>query len=81
MAKEKTSDEGFEVESQQPPPGFGDGRLAKRPGAVDTYRWISFWLEPSIEATDTFFKQVLGPQWLGESPSPMCVCVCCARPW
>lgn len=74
MTKEKTSDEGFELDVQPPPPvdiRYKDpktGKYVKRPGAVDAFRWMSFWLEPSVEATDTFFEQVIDPVWLEESP-------------
>ncbi|BFZ65494.1 hypothetical protein YB2330_006667 [Saitoella coloradoensis] len=74
ITKEKTSDEGFELNAQPPPPvdiRYKDpktGKYVKRPGAVDAFRWMSFWLEPSVEATDTFFEQVIDPVWLEESP-------------
>ncbi|TQN64030.1 hypothetical protein CSHISOI_11434 [Colletotrichum shisoi] len=35
------------------------GRYLKTPGAVDAYRWMSFWPEPSVEATDTVSEHVL----------------------
>ncbi|KAH7161676.1 hypothetical protein EDB81DRAFT_944310 [Dactylonectria macrodidyma] len=76
MTKEQTSDEGFELDADPPPPvdiRYKDPETAnyvKRPGAVDAYRWMSFWLEPSVEATDTFFEQVLDPVWLENSPEP-----------
>ncbi|CCT73221.1 uncharacterized protein FFUJ_10097 [Fusarium fujikuroi IMI 58289] len=70
MTKEKTTDEGFELEAQFPPhvdirhKDPDTGAYVKRPGAVDAYRWMSFWLEPSVEATDTFFQKVIDPVWL-----------------
>ncbi|KAM7219919.1 hypothetical protein V8F06_004774 [Rhypophila decipiens] len=75
MTKEQTSDEGFELDADPPPPvdirvkdpTGRTSKYVKRPGAVDAYRWMSFWLEPSTEATDTFFEQVLDPVWLAES--------------
>lgn len=73
MTKESSSEEGFELEVESPPPvdirikDPQTGKYVKRPGAVDAYRWMSFWLEPSTEATDTFFEQVLDPVWLEES--------------
>ena len=76
MTKDRSSDEGFELTVEPPPPvdiRYKDpktGKYVKRPGAVDAYRWMSFWLEPSVEATDTFFEQVLDPVWLEESPEP-----------
>ncbi|KAL5591214.1 hypothetical protein FOVSG1_010103 [Fusarium oxysporum f. sp. vasinfectum] len=73
MTKEKTSDEGFELKVGMPPSvdirqvDPTTKKLVNRPGAVDSYRWMSFWLEPSVEATDVFFKKVIDPQWLEES--------------
>ncbi|RSL86997.1 hypothetical protein CDV31_016322 [Fusarium ambrosium] len=64
MTKEKTSDEGFELDAQPPPSvdiRYKDpktGKYVKRPGAVDAFRWMSFWLEPSV----------IDPIWLEESP-------------
>ncbi|KAJ4141752.1 hypothetical protein NW768_000969 [Fusarium equiseti] len=71
MAKETNSEEGFELAIEAPPPvdiKYKDknGLYVKKPGAVDAYRWMSFWLEPSVEATDTFFEQVVDPKWLEE---------------
>ncbi|KAF5705139.1 hypothetical protein FMUND_12218 [Fusarium mundagurra] len=74
MTKEKTLDKGFELDVQLPPKlSIRDedpdtGEFVERPGAVDTYRWMSFWLEPSVEATDTFFQKVIDPVWLEQSP-------------
>ncbi|KAJ0381918.1 hypothetical protein COL922a_013586 [Colletotrichum nupharicola] len=72
--KDKSSEEGFELATELPP--YVDiryqdkttGEYFKTPGAVDAYRWMSFWLEPSVEATDTFFEHVLNHVWLEESP-------------
>jgi hypothetical protein len=76
MTKERSSEEGFELEVEPCPPVSihrrdpRNGKLAKRPGAVEAFRWMSFWLEPSVEATDTFFEQVLDQAWLAMSPEP-----------
>ncbi|KAF5620263.1 hypothetical protein F52700_11585 [Fusarium sp. NRRL 52700] len=74
MTKEKTLDRGFELDAVLPPKVSirdedpATGEFVKRPGAVDAYRWMSFWLEPSVEATDTFFEKVIDPAWLEQSP-------------
>ncbi|KAI5458855.1 hypothetical protein BGZ63DRAFT_466510 [Mariannaea sp. PMI_226] len=60
MTKEKTSN----IRYKDPK----TGKYVKRPGDVDAFGWMSFWLEPSVEATDTFFEQVIDPVWLEESP-------------
>lgn len=76
LTKEKTSSTSFALEADFPPAvdirrrDEVTGKLVKRPGAVDAYRWMSFWLEESVEATDVFFNQVLDPQWLEESTEP-----------
>ncbi|KAK2769529.1 hypothetical protein CKAH01_15148 [Colletotrichum kahawae] len=74
MTKDKSSEEGFELATELPPSvdirsqDKSTGEYFKTPGAVDAYRWMSFWLEPSVEATDTFFEHVLNPGWLEDSP-------------
>ncbi|KAI8253575.1 hypothetical protein K4K58_007098 [Colletotrichum sp. SAR11_239] len=74
--KDKSSEEGFELATELPPSVViryqdkNTGKYFKTPGAVDAYRWMSFWLEPSVEATDTFFEHVLNHVWLEESPEP-----------
>ncbi|KAF9879435.1 hypothetical protein CkaCkLH20_02978 [Colletotrichum karsti] len=76
MTKDKEAEEGFELKADLPPAVDLRVRdentkiVSKTPGAVDCYRWMSFWLEPSVEATDVFFKQVLNPVWLEGSPEP-----------
>jgi hypothetical protein len=76
MTKEMTSDEEFDLECDLPPPvdirkyDTVSKRLIKKPGAVDCCRWMSFWLEPSVDATEVFFQQVLDPAWLEQSPDP-----------
>ncbi|KAH0425359.1 hypothetical protein CcaCcLH18_11015 [Colletotrichum camelliae] len=76
MTKDKSSEEGFELATELPPSvdirsqDKSTGEYFKTPGAVDAYRWMSFWLEPSVEATDTFFEHVLNPVWLEDSPEP-----------
>ncbi|KAF4908664.1 hypothetical protein CGCVW01_v012188 [Colletotrichum viniferum] len=76
ITKEKASEQGFELVTELPPPvdlrckDPDTGEYVKRAGAVDAYRWMSFWLEPSVEATDTFFEHVLNRTWLEDSPEP-----------
>lgn len=76
LTKEKTSETSFALDVDFPPAvdirvrNETTGKLVKRPGAVDAYRWMSFWLEESVEATDVFFSQVIDPQWLQESAEP-----------
>ncbi|PWY97400.1 hypothetical protein BCV70DRAFT_67029 [Testicularia cyperi] len=73
MSKDKESETSFELEAEMPdsidlrePNALK--QMDKRPGAVDAYRWMSFWLEPSTESTDVFFQKVVDPKWL-ESPT------------
>ncbi|KAL8852450.1 MAG: hypothetical protein Q9221_002680 [Calogaya cf. arnoldii] len=75
LTKEKNSESAFELIAEMPPAvdiRYLDTKkqLVKRPGAVDSYRWMSFWLEPSVEGTDAFFKQVVDPEWVEGSPEP-----------
>ena len=86
MTKEKTADEGIELNAEPPPPVdihqtvrntvTGATERVKRPGAVDAFRWMSFQLEPSAEATDVIFQQVVDPQWLDRTASTP---PCCAN--
>lgn len=50
-----------------------DGTLSHRQlqeGAVDTYRWMTFYLEPDAENTRVFFNKVVDPIWLqSDDPS------------
>lgn len=73
QTKSKTSTQGFRLETNLPPPvdireyNSETKMLEKRVGAVDSYRWMSIWLEPSVSGTDAFFEQVVDPQWLQQS--------------
>ena len=40
------------------------------PGTVDAYRFMAFHLPPSQENGDTFFANVIDPQWLNQSEHP-----------
>ncbi|KAF8307722.1 hypothetical protein DL93DRAFT_2159383 [Clavulina sp. PMI_390] len=72
VTKEKSSETSFELVID-PPRAIGvleenaQGLLEARPGTVDAYRWMSFFLEPSAESTDVFFNKVVDPLWLVES--------------
>ena len=73
LTKESNSETSFELQVDMPPPidirehdPMTKGWV-KRPGAVDT---MSFWLEPSVDATASFFQQVVDPLWLQQSSDP-----------
>ncbi|KAG8525628.1 uncharacterized protein KY384_009272 [Bacidia gigantensis] len=75
QTKEKSSETSFELQVDFPPAidirqRNEQGKLVKRPGAVDAYRWMSFWLEPSVEGTDFFFQRVVDPKWLDDGQDP-----------
>jgi hypothetical protein len=80
QTKDMQSENGFELHMDLPPAldirrpkGEHGTELENRVGAVDAYRWMSFWLEPSVEGTDAFFKQVVEFKWLESSPDPAAV--------
>jgi hypothetical protein len=80
QTKDRQSENGFELQADLPaaldirhPNPAKDKVLEKRVGAVDAYRWMSFWLEPSVEGTDAFFKQVVDFGWLEASADPAAV--------
>jgi hypothetical protein len=77
--KESKSSFGLEVNVTIPTSprykyGGVDGRsLAKgliKPGIVDAYRFMSFYLEPKGTNFTDLFTQVIDPIWLDESPDP-----------
>lgn len=74
QTKEESSESSFELQTELPPAvdlrRDVNGKWVKRPGAVDAYRWMSFWLEESVEGTDAFFRQVVDPQWLTDAQEP-----------
>ncbi|KAM0368880.1 hypothetical protein ACHAPK_006543 [Fusarium culmorum] len=63
LTKEHDWENSFELQATLPPPVD----VKDREGAVDSYRWMSFWLEPHVEATAAFFQQVVDRKWLQES--------------
>jgi hypothetical protein len=73
LTKESNSETSFELQVEMPLPidirqqDPSTSEWNKRPGAVDAYRWMSFWLEPSVDATAAFFQQVVDPIWLQQS--------------
>ena len=49
------------------------GKIIKRPGKVDAYRFMTFYLEPSKENFEDFFNKVVDPIWLAQSSEPNAV--------
>ena len=47
-----------------------DGRPVLRPGRVDAYRFMTFYLEPATENFEDFFNKVIDPIWLAQSDDP-----------
>ncbi|CAO1633247.1 unnamed protein product [Parajaminaea phylloscopi] len=69
QTKSRTAEKTFELLTDLPGPieireRTPLGEWKRRAGAVDTYRWMSYWLEPSTESMDFFFRRVVDPQWL-----------------
>ncbi len=50
-----------------------------RPGTVDAYRFMSFYLEPSGKNFTDLFTQVIDPIWLDQSPDPYALALRQAR--
>lgn len=46
-----------------------DDKPTMEPGKVDAYRFNTFYLETSKENGDDFFRKVVDPIWLDQSPS------------
>jgi Concanavalin A-like lectin/glucanases superfamily len=46
------------------------GQPVLQPGKVDAYRFMTFYLEPSVQNFDTFVNKVVDPIWLAESKHP-----------
>lgn len=46
------------------------GKPVLQPGKVDAYRFMTFYLEPSVQNFDTFINKVVDPNWLAESKHP-----------
>ena len=55
------------------------GRVVKRPGKVDAYRFMSFYLEPDHRHTQDFFNKVVDPAWLAQSTAPKAIALRQAR--
>ena len=49
------------------------GNRVKRPGKVDAYRFMTFYLEPTQENFEDFFNKVVDPIWLDQSSDPNAV--------
>ena len=50
-----------------------EGNPVLRPGKVDAYRFMSFYLEPAKENFEDFFNKVVDPIWLEQSDAPNAV--------
>ena len=75
QTKEKSSKTNFELQVEFPPAmdirqRNERGKLVKWPGAVEAYRWTSFWLEPSVVGTDFFFQRVVDQKCLDDAQEP-----------
>jgi hypothetical protein len=46
------------------------GKHVPQPGKVDGYRFMTFYLAPSVDHHDLFFQQVVDPIWLEQSTDP-----------
>jgi len=55
------------------------GQVARTPGKVDAYRFLTFYLEPEVENFDRFFNQVVDPIWLDKQDSPEAAALAGAR--
>jgi hypothetical protein len=49
------------------------GNPVLRPGKVDAYRFMSFYLEPTKNNFEDFFNKVVDPMWLEQSDAPNAV--------
>ncbi|VXD10616.1 hypothetical protein, Concanavalin A-like lectin/glucanases superfamily motives [Planktothrix serta PCC 8927] len=47
-----------------------NGKPVLQAGKVDAYRFMTFYLEPSVQNFDTFVNKVVDPIWLEESKHP-----------
>jgi len=47
-----------------------EGNPVLQPGKVDAYRFMTFYLEPSVQNFDMFINKVVDPIWLQESRHP-----------
>ncbi len=50
-----------------------NGNPILRPGKVDAYRFMSFYLEPTKDNFEDFFNKVIDPIWLEQSDAPNAV--------
>merc|ERR1711892_1342174 len=50
---------------------MGDGKTpVLRPGKVDAYRFMTFYLEPTKDNFEDFFQKVVDPIWIDQSTDP-----------
>lgn len=52
---------------------YEEGNPVQRPGKVDAYRFMTFYLEPSKSNFEDFFNKLVDPIWLEESDDPKAV--------
>lgn len=64
-------DEKGELVMDDPDPRKAKPKL--RPGRVDAYRFMTFYLEPRSDQFDLFFNRVVDPIWLAQSDDPSAV--------
>jgi hypothetical protein len=55
------------------------GKYAPKPGTVDAYRWMSFYLEAEEENSRVLFNRVIDPEWLRQSTDPNAVALRSAK--
>jgi len=56
-----------------------NGNPILRPGKVDAYRFMTFYLEPTTNNFDDFFNKVVDPIWLEQSGDPNAIALLQAR--
>ena len=56
-----------------------NGNPILRPGKVDAYRFMTFYLEPTTNNFDDFFNKVVDPIWLEQSGDPNALALLQAR--
>ncbi len=75
VSKTSDSETAFEVDVTDDPERDistvnGAGVVAKIPGKVDAYRFMTFYLAPQSGFHDAFYNQVVDPIWLAQSTDP-----------
>ncbi len=84
MTRARDAEKAFGIEMKVDPPGDlqaydknlkriydkSTGEAVIVPGKVDGYRFMTFYVEPSVENFDVFVNRVVDPRWLAESSHP-----------